>query len=68
MDNSGKIVIEMEARVECRRCGSKITSEQVYRYQGKVFCEDCLMKIGLTKRQCDPWRLVKDTEIDKSHK
>ncbi len=65
---NGKMGVGMEARVECSRCGSKLSPEQVYKYQEKVFCEDCLMKIGLAKRQCDPQRLTKDTETEESHK
>ena len=60
--------IGMEARMECSRCGRKLSPEQVYRYQEKVFCEDCLMKIGLAKRQCDPQRLTKDIETRESQK
>jgi hypothetical protein len=58
----------MGEMVECNRCGRKLSSGQVYSYQDKVFCDDCLMKIGLAKRQCDPWRLTKDTEKDDNHK
>jgi recombinational DNA repair protein (RecF pathway) len=68
MDNSCKMDVEMEAIVECSRCGRKLSPGQVYTYQDKEFCENCLMKIGLAKRQCDPWRLTKDTETDENHK
>jgi hypothetical protein len=58
--------VGMKTRVECSRCSLKLSPEEVYRYQEKVFCEDCLMKIGLAKRQCDPQRLTKDIRTDKS--
>jgi hypothetical protein len=54
----------MEKRRKCSRCGSTLKPEEVYVYKASVFCEDCLMKVGLAKRQCDPWRLTKDTEIN----
>ena len=65
---SGKIGVGMETKVECSRCGRKLSPEQVYKYQEKMFCEDCLMKIGLAKRKCDPQRLTKDTETEEIHK
>jgi hypothetical protein len=53
----------MRTQRECNHCGLKLTPEQVYVYKTNIYCEDCLMKLGLTKRQCDPWRLTKETEI-----
>ncbi len=62
MDDERDMGIGMEERVECSRCDHKLSPEHVYRYQEKVFCQVCLMKIGLAKRQCDPQRLTKDIE------
>lgn len=41
--------------MKCSRCGREITEEQTYAYQGKPFCDDCLMEIGLHSRECEPW-------------
>ena len=44
--------IEMEAKVECSRCGRKLSPGQVYRYKDKVFCEDCPKQIlNLQRRE-----------------
>ena len=45
----------------CSRCGREITEEQAYVHQHNVFCEDCLMDIGLTIKECDPWSTYVDT-------
>jgi len=52
----------------CSQCSRKLEPEQVYIYQANAYCEDCLMKVGLTKRQCDPWRLAKETGGSKSER
>ncbi|MFC1986925.1 hypothetical protein ACFLVH_00005, partial [Chloroflexota bacterium] len=36
-------------------------------YQNKVFCEDCLMEIGLSTKECDPWATYTDTSDRKRH-
>ena len=41
--------------MKCKRCNCQITEKQGYSYGGKVYCENCLMDIGLKNRQCDPW-------------
>ncbi len=41
--------------MQCSRCGKGLTESQSYVNQGKIYCEDCLMDIGLNTRQCDPW-------------
>ncbi len=41
--------------MNCSRCGRQISEEQAYAHQGKVFCEDCLMEIGLHAGKCEPW-------------
>ena len=48
--------------MECSRCSKEISEDQAYVSQGKVYCDDCLMDIGLSARQCDPWA----TYVDKS--
>jgi hypothetical protein len=46
--------------VECNRCHRKLNEDQSYVYQGKVFCEDCLMDAGLSMKECDPWATYVD--------
>ena len=41
--------------VECNRCHRELSEDQSYVYQGKVFCDNCLMDIGLLMKECDPW-------------
>jgi len=41
--------------MKCERCNCQITEKQGYSYSGKVYCENCLMDIGLKTKQCDPW-------------
>jgi hypothetical protein len=37
------------------RCGRELSEEQVYAYQGKPYCDDCLMETGLHAGRCEPW-------------
>lgn len=41
--------------MKCSRCGRQISEDKSYAYQGKPYCEDCLMEIGLHAEGCDPW-------------
>jgi uncharacterized membrane protein len=41
--------------MNCSRCGREISERQTYAYQGKPFCEDCLMEVGLHAGKCEPW-------------
>ena len=47
--------------MKCSRCGKEISEDQSYVYQGKVMCDDCLMDIGLSAKECDPWATYVDT-------
>ena len=47
--------------MQCHRCNREISTNQSYVYQGKVYCEDCLMDIGLSVKECDPWASYVDT-------
>ena len=46
--------------MQCGRCQKKITESQSYVSKGKVYFEDCLMDIGLSARECDPWATYVD--------
>ena len=41
--------------MECTRCHKDFPEDRMYSYQGKPYCDDCLMEIGLHKEGCDPW-------------
>jgi len=41
--------------MKCSRCGREISEDESYTHQGQVFCEDCLMEIGLHAGKCEPW-------------
>ncbi len=41
--------------MNCSRCGREISERQTYAHQGKPFCEDCLMEVGLHAGKCEPW-------------
>ena len=41
--------------MKCSRCGREISEDESYVSQGKVFCDDCLIDIGLSGKGCDPW-------------
>ena len=53
--------------MNCSRCNRELTEEQSYVHQGKIFCEDCLMDIGLSTNECDPWATFVDTSARKRH-
>lgn len=46
--------------MECSRCHRRLTEDETYVHQGKAFCDDCLMDIGLSAGQCDPWATYVD--------
>jgi hypothetical protein len=46
--------------MKCSRCGKTLSEAQAYVSKGKVYCEDCLMDIGLSSRECDPWATYVD--------
>ena len=46
--------------MQCSRCHKEISESQAYVNKGKVYCEDCLMDIGLSGRECDPWATYVD--------
>ena len=48
--------------MNCSRCSKEISEDQTYVHQGKAYCDDCLMDIGLSGKECDPWA----TYVDKS--
>lgn len=43
------------AWMKCSRCDSEISEDRSYVHQGRVFCEDCLMEVGLHAGKCEPW-------------
>ncbi len=47
--------------MECTRCHKDFPEDQMYSYQGKAYCDDCLMEIGLHARECDPWETYSAT-------
>lgn len=47
--------------MKCNRCGRELSESESYIHQQKVFCEDCLMDIGLSSKDCDPWATYVDT-------
>ena len=51
----------------CSRCGKQLAEDQRYLYQGKVMCEDCVMDLGLSLKECDPWASYVDTSDRKRH-
>ena len=51
--------------MKCSKCGREITEDQSYVYQGKVYDEDCMMDIGLTMKECDPWATYVDKRTQK---
>ncbi len=53
--------------INCSRCNRELSESQSYVHQGKVFCEDCLMDIGLSIKECDPWATFVDTSGRKRH-
>ena len=53
--------------MNCSRCNRELSENQSYVHQGKIFCEDCLMDIGLSIKECDPWATYVDTSARKRH-
>ena len=53
--------------MNCSRCHREISENQSYVHQSKIFCEDCLMDIGLSTKECDPWATYVDTSGRKRH-
>ena len=53
--------------MNCSRCGRQLTEDKAYIHQGKIMCEDCLMDIGLSLKECDPWATYVDTADRKRH-
>ncbi len=53
--------------MKCSRCAKEISEEQSYVYQGRVMCEDCIMDVGLSIKECDPWASYVDTSARKRH-
>ena len=41
--------------MKCSRCSREISDDKTYAYQGKPFCDDCLMEVGLHAGKCEPW-------------
>jgi predicted HTH transcriptional regulator len=53
--------------MNCNRCNRELAEKERYVYAGKVFCEDCLMTIGLSTKECDPWATYVETSDRKRH-
>jgi hypothetical protein len=53
--------------MNCSRCNKVISEDQSYLHNGKVMCEDCVMDVGLTLKECDPWATYVDTSARKRH-
>jgi hypothetical protein len=53
--------------VRCSRCNKELPEDKSYVYGDRVYCEDCLMDIGLTIKECDPWASYVDTAARKRH-
>jgi hypothetical protein len=53
--------------MQCSRCQRELTEDQSYVNKGKIYCEDCLMDIGLSVQECDPWATYVDTAGRKRH-
>ena len=53
--------------MKCSRCGKEIAEDQTYVYQGKPMCDDCVMAVGLSFKECDPWATYIDTSARKRH-
>ncbi len=53
--------------MNCSRCNRELAAGRAYVYQEKVFCEDCLMEIGLSIKECDPWATYVETAGRKRH-
>ena len=53
--------------MNCSRCNRPLTEEQSYVYKDKIMCEDCLMDVGLSLKECDPWATYIDTNARLRH-
>ena len=53
--------------LQCSRCHRELTEDRAYVNQGKVYCDNCLMDIGLSIKDCDPWATYVDTAGRKRH-
>ncbi len=53
--------------MNCTKCHKELAENERYVYNGKVYCEDCLMTIGLTTKECDPWATYVETSDRKRH-
>ena len=53
--------------IQCSRCRRELKETESYVNRGKVYCENCLMDIGLTIKECDPWATFVDTSGRKRH-
>jgi hypothetical protein len=53
--------------MNCSRCHRQLAEKEAYVYQDKIYCEDCLMDIGLSIKECDPWATYSDTAGRKRH-
>jgi hypothetical protein len=53
--------------LHCSRCNRELTEDQAYVNKGKIYCDDCLMDIGLSLKDCDPWASYVDTAGRKRH-
>ncbi|MBI4296547.1 MAG: hypothetical protein HY667_05475 [Chloroflexi bacterium] len=51
--------------MKCSKCGREITEDESYVQNNRVYCDDCLMDIGLTSRECDPWATYIDKRTQK---
>lgn len=51
--------------MKCSRCNRQLSKDKAYVHDGKVFCDDCLMDIGLSIRECDPWATYSDVQAQK---
>ena len=41
--------------VKCSRCGTEVSEDEAYSYQGQTLCEDCYIDAISPDRECDPW-------------
>ncbi len=53
--------------MNCSRCNRQLSESERYVYEGKIYCEDCLIEKGLTIKECDPWSSFTDTAARMRH-
>src|SRR4030043_352042 len=53
--------------IRCSRCQRDTAEDRSYVNKGRVYCEDCLMDIGLSIKECDPWATYTDTSARRRH-